>query len=298
MRAGGTWVKLSPSRELCGTTPDEFAALLVRLVPLAEQDKRSREDRPDRRRAPGAGMKPRPFSLRLLVALAHLRLGLSLRATGSIFAVDEKSVRNWRDELQRLLAAHGIEVVGRTPIRTLDELAEYLQSEDRAVLIDGVEVPRLRPGGGWEAQKPAWSGKSKDHVVKGTVVTDENGAVLWFEANPSGEGRTHDISMLRAQTQLLAAVAAAWLVLADRGYQGLGHDLGQDRVATPMYRSANRKLSDGDRIYNRDQASLRIRVEHTIGRMKTWRAMRHHRRSPDRFHDTGRAIATLVSILR
>jgi hypothetical protein len=297
MAAGGTWVRLVPSRALCGTTEAEFADLLVRLAPLVEADKRAREERPGRKRAPGAGAKPRSFSFRLLVALTYLRQGLALRPSGAIFGVDEKSVRNWRDELARLLLAHGIEVPGRARIRSLEDLAEYLRDDERAVLVDGVEVPRPRPGGGWEAQRPAYSGKSKRHVVKGTVVTDEQGAPLWFEANPNGEGCTHDITMLRAQAGLLAVLGTAWLVLGDRGYQGLGHDIGADRVATPVFRRAGRTLSDEDRLYNRDQAGLRIKVEHAIGRIKVWRAMRDHRRPPGRFNETGRAIATLVSIL-
>ncbi|MBC7308143.1 MAG: transposase [Dietzia sp.] len=291
-------MKLVPSRDLCGATEAEFADLLVRLAPLAEADKRARETRQGRKRAPGAGAKPRPFAFRLLVALTHLRQGLALRPSGAIFGVDEKSVRNWRDELARLLLAHGIEVPGRAPIRSLEDLAGYLRDDERAVLVDGVEVPRPRPGGGWEGQRSAYSGKSKRHVVKATVLTDEQGAPLWFEANPSGEGRTHDITMLRAQAGVLAVLGTAWLVLADRGYQGLGHDIGADRVATPVFRRAGRTLSDEDRLYNRDQAGLRIKVEHAIGHMKVWRAMRHHRRPPERFNETGRAIATLVSILR
>jgi hypothetical protein len=289
---------LVPSRDLCGATEAEFADLLVRLAPLAEADKRARETREGRKRAPGAGAKPRPFAFRLLVALTHLRQGLALRPSGAIFGVDEKSVRNWRDELARLLLAHGIEVPGRAPIRSLEDLAGYLRDDERAVLVDGVEVPRPRPGGGWEGQRSAYSGKSKRHVVKATVLTDEQGAPLWFEANPSGEGRTHDITMLRAQAGLLAVLGTAWLVLADRGYQGLGHDIGADRVATPVFRRSGRTLSDEDRLYNRDQAGLRIKVEHAIGHMKVWRAMRHHRRPPERFNETGRAIATLVSIFR
>jgi hypothetical protein len=31
-------------------------------------------------------------------------------------------------------------------------------------------------------------------------------------------------------------------VLGDRGYQGLGHDIGADRVATPVLRRAGRTL--------------------------------------------------------
>jgi hypothetical protein len=66
-------VRLVPSRDLCGTTPEQFGDLLVRLAPLAEQRRRELAERPDRKRAPGAGRRPFPLWLRLLVALAHLR---------------------------------------------------------------------------------------------------------------------------------------------------------------------------------------------------------------------------------
>lgn len=296
----GHWVKVKPSRALCGTTPDEFGELLVRLAPLAVADKTAREARPDRKRAPGAGKKGTPFSVRLLVALSHVRQGSSVRATAGFFDVHERSVRRWRDELERLLVAHGLGVRGRRrPIRTLDDLADYLRDNERAVLIDGVEVPRNRPGGGFAAQRPAYSGKSHRHVVKATVVTDLDGDVLWFAANPSGDGCTHDLAMLRAQRDLLWVLGLAFAVVADRGYQGLHNDLGDDIVLTPIYRrGTNRVLDDEDRLYNRDQAGLRIHVEHAIGRMKNWRALRHHRRAPETLDRTGRAIATLTTMLR
>ena len=298
MRAGGTWVRLSPCRALCGTTPDEFAGLLVRLAPLVEADKAQREQRPGRRRAPGAGGKPKPFSFRLLVALTHLRQGLALRSSAAIFGVDEKSVRNWRDEIERLLTAHGCVPPGAVrPVRSLEDLTAYLADDERAVIVDGVEVPRNRPGGGWDAQKSAYSGKSHRHVVKATVVTDEEGNPLWFEANPSGEGRTHDLGMLRSQTGLLAALGGAWAVLGDLGYLGLAHDIGEERVIIPEHRRGGRVLTDSDKIHNRDLAVLRVRVEHAIGRMKNWKAMRHHRRQPHLLNGTGRAALVLTSLL-
>jgi hypothetical protein len=64
----GHWVKVRPSRALCGFSPSEFAGLLIDLADVAEQDKRAREDWEGRKRAPGAGAKPQPFAVRLLVA--------------------------------------------------------------------------------------------------------------------------------------------------------------------------------------------------------------------------------------
>lgn len=292
-------VKLEPSRELCGTTLVEFGDLVVRLAPFAEDRKRRREDREGRRRAPGAGQKGAPFWLRLLVALTHLRQGLPCRATARLFNVHERSVRNWRDEIEELLAEHGCQPPGvAEPIRNYEDLARYLDTlETGVVMVDGTDVPRSSPKK-WEQQKAAWSFKSKGHVVKGTVIADGGRRPLFFEGNPSGEGRTHDITMLRAQSQLLAVLIASMVtVMADKGYSGLGQDIDPARLELPVKRGKRRGISDEDQERNRAHSSKRIVVEHAIGRMKWWGAMRHWRRHPTKFNRTGKAVATLASIL-
>jgi hypothetical protein len=290
-------VKVRPSRALCGTTIEEFADLVIRLAPLVEAARDRRLERPDRKRAPGAGVKPTPFRFRLLVALTHLRLGTSLRATGSMFGIDEKSVRNWRDELEELLVDHGVAVPDRAePVRTLADLACWLHDrpEDDYVIIDGTNVARPRPGD-WQAQRPAWSSKSHDHVVKGTVVCDSTGNPVWFEANPNGEGRTHDIAMLRSGTLLGVLALSAVTILADQGYQGLAGEVAGD-VYTPIRRKPRKRLDRDDRLYNHALAQSRIRVEHSIGRLKRWGVMRQHRRRPDTFDRVGQATVVLDSL--
>lgn len=46
MRNGRHAVLLEPSRALCGTTPEQFADLLIRLVPLVDVARRERYERP------------------------------------------------------------------------------------------------------------------------------------------------------------------------------------------------------------------------------------------------------------
>lgn len=292
-------VRIGPSRELCGTTPAQFAELMSRLAPMAEEAKRRRETRVDRRRAPGAGQKGRPFELRLLVALTHLRQGHSTRATAAIFGVHERSVRNWRDEIEELLGDHGFRPPGaRKAIRTLEDLHAHLdRTAARACMVDGTHVPSKMPVD-FEGQRAMFSGKDRDHVVKASVVADAGRRPLWFEANPSNEGRTHDVTMLRAQAGLLSVLAATTAtVLADKAYVGLRHDMDPDAVLTPWVKPRGGTLSVEDRDANHLLSSLRMPVEHAIGRMKWWRAMRYWRRPADRFQRGGKAIAVLASML-
>jgi len=289
---------LSPSRDLCGTTPAQFGDLLARLAPLADAEYLARGRRPGRRRALGGGDRPNPFWFRLLVALTHLRQGIPLRATAAIFGIDEKSVRNYRDEIVRLLSEHGCQPPGAArPIRTLEDLREHLDSlPEECCMVDGTHVPRSMPVD-FGAQRAAWSGKDRDHVVKATVVADARRRPLWFEANPNGEGRTHDITMLRSQTGIMDVLARTRAhILGDKAYGGLRHDLDPDRVITPAMKPRRSELDAGDRLYNRDLSSLRMPVEHAIGRIKWWRSLQHWRADIERFGPTGKAVATLASI--
>lgn len=286
---------LEPSRELCGTTPLQFADLIERLAPLVDAEYQARGQRPDRQRALGGGDKPAPFWFRLLVALTHLRQGTTVRATGRIFNVHERSVRRYRDEVCRLLAAHGCQPPGAPrPIRNLEDLAGYLEAQAH-VMVDGTEVPRSMPID-WDAQRAAWSGKSKDHVVKGTVIADASRRPAWFEANPSGEGRTHDVTMLRAQLGVFAVLTTIGAtVLVDKAYQGLHRELGE-RVVVPRLTRRGQPKTDEQRRHEQRLSGQRMPVEHAIGRMKWWRELRYWRRPTDRFDTVGKAIATLASI--
>jgi len=218
-----------------------------------------------------------------------------------MFGIHERSVRRYRDEIEELLTRHGFQpAAADRPIRSLEDLTVYVEAHgDEPILIDGTEVRRWSPGV-WDEQKQAWSGKTKAHVVKATVISDTSRRPLWVEANPSGDGRTNDIAMLRAQTSLMlflsVAVGASVVVLADRGYQTLYKDLDPDRVETPIYRTRYRALTDDEVRYNRDLSARRMPVEHAIGRMKWWHALSYWRRPTAAFDQTSKAIGILATL--
>lgn len=304
-------VRLEPCRDRCGTTPGEFGRLLEALAPLVVVDRAERAAWPGRKRAPGAGRPGHPFWVRLVVALTHAWQGTSVRKTAANCGVHERSVRRYRDELERLLLRAGLQARWpdghRGPVRTTGELAGWLRATAEAdpqafVIVDGTEIRRARPGG-WAAQRPAYSSKSHQHAVKATVVATSEGEPVWFAANPTGEGRTHDITMLRRQHGLLDALRDAEIaVVADLGYEGLHHDLG-DRAWAPKRRPPRQggqpagRLSRDEKIYNHALAQARIRVEHAIRYAKRWGALQRWRRDPDKLDATGQALVNLCSIL-
>jgi hypothetical protein len=230
-----------------------------------------------------------------------LRQGTSVRATAAIFGIHERSVRRFRDEVEELLVDHGFQPPdAQRPIRTLEDLAVYLDGlADGTAMIDGTEIRRCSPYP-WQEQKQAWSGKTKAHVVKATVIADQNRRPLWVEANPSGEGRTHDITMLRAQDALMAvlmtAAAAGTVFLVDRGYRRLDKDLDPQAVIIPATKPRYRPMDDIDRMFNKALSSMRMPVEHAIGRMKWWRVLQYWRRPTAAFDRTAKAIGVLATL--
>ncbi len=152
------------------------------------------------------------------------------------------------------------------PIRTLEDLADYLDAVS-TVMVDGSEVPRSMPID-WAGQRAAWSGKTKDHVVKGTVVADTSRRPIWFEATPTGEGRTHDVTMLRAQLGLFWVLTMIGTnVLVDKAYLGFWRQLGE-RVVVPHLTPRGATKTRAQRQREQQLSGERMPVEHAIGRMK------------------------------
>ena len=134
-------------------------------------------------------------------------------------------------------------------------------------------------------------------MVKGTVVATAGRRPVWFEANPSGEGRTHDMSMLRAQLGLFAVLAAtSATILADKSYQGLRTELGEQRVHVPRLRRRHQPKPPAQRDLEHAMSAAPMPVEHAVGSMKWWRQLRYWRRPEEAFDRAGKAIAILAGL--
>ena len=283
-------------RHMTGLTPTEFADLVRDLQPTFVAQHHQRLSRPDRRRAIGGGT---PFTLapreQFLLAVIWLRLYPMHEVLGFLFGVTYPTVGRVIARVLPILEAAGRDTMrlpdpGKKRHPTLDRL--LADTPALAVIIDSFEQPVQRPKDR-AAADTYYSGKKKQHTHKTQVAVDETtGAVVDISATVRGP--TADLTLLK-ESGLLERLPPEVGALGDLAYIGIAevhpHGLG----ATPRRKPRGKPRPAEDVAYNRAFARRRIRVEHTIGRMRCYQAVtqrdRHHRRH------TGRvcAVAGLVN---
>jgi len=270
-------------RALTGLTVAEFAALAAEAVPALAAADSARLSRPGRRRAIGAG---RPTALeprdQVLLTVVWLRRYPTDVVLGYLYGVDEATVRRTRN---RVLPV--VEVLGRVTMRlpdpgrakhaTLDAL--LADTPALAVLIDTFEQPVQRSKDRAEADT-FYSGKKKRHTLKRQVAVEEAvGQVVDVAA--SVRGPTHDLTLLKA-SGLLARLPPRVGGLGDLAYVGIAAAHPAGLGATPRKKPRGKERPPADVAYNRAFARRRVRVEHTIRRLRVYESLtvldRHHRR--------------------
>lgn len=276
---------------MTGLRVAEFDQLVRDLLPgyaAAEEDRLSR---PDRQRAIGGG---RDFELsvrdQLLLTVVWLRKYPTQEVLGYLFGVSDTTAGRTIDRLLPLLEAAGRDTMrlpdpGRKQRRQLADLLE--DTPQLAVLIDTFEQRVQRPKERDEADE-YYSGKQKQHTLKSQVAVDEiSGQVA--DVADSVPGPTADIKLLE-QSDLLNRLPQDVGGLGDLAYLGIDKLHPQGLAAAPRRKPRGKPRPPEDVAYNAAFASRRVKVEHTIGRLRRYEAItqtdRHHRQ----FH-TERVIA-------
>ena len=283
-------------RHMTGLTVAEVDELACDLYPVFVAHEQQRLSRPTRQRAIGGGT---PFALKpreqFLLTVIWLRLYPMHEVLGFLFGVTYPTVGRGIARVLPLLEAAGRDTMrlpdpGKKHRRTLDAL--LVDTPDLAVIIDTFEQPVQRPRTRTEADT-SYSGKKKQHTHKPQVAVDEpTGHIV--DVSPTVPGPTADLTLLQ-QSGLLARLPPGVGSVGDLAYVGMAGLHPQGLGATPRRKPRGKPRPPEDGLYNQAFARRRIKVEHTIGRMRCFHALaqrdRHHRRH------TGRvcAIAGLVN---
>lgn len=268
---------LRPSsfRSLSGLSVAEFDALFPAWH-QADVERRlasrvTRQHQRPRQRAVGAGTPyGRDPRTRLLMALVWLKLYPTWEVLGYLFGVHETTaMRDTKDVLQTL-EAMGTFPLERPRKKHGRSLAEVIESVPEVrVLVDSKEQRIRRPSGGWEAQKPYYSGKKKAHTLKTQLSTDLHGRVL--SVSESVPGTRSDIDLLR-QSRLPEHLSEEEAMAADGAYVGIEKDYPQVDFYLPFKKKKGQALTEAQKSFNQALAFLRVRIEHTFARMNRFGA--------------------------
>lgn len=273
-------------RALTGISVGEFDALLREVLPALAVADRARLDRPNRRRALGGGRKaalaPREQVLLQVIWLRRYPTDVVL---GFLFGVDEATVRRLRGRVLPVL-----EQLGRATLHlpdpttgarpTLDTL--LAETPELAVIIDSVEQPIHRPKDRAVADT-YYSGKKKRHTRTVQVAIDErDGRIVDLTAGVRGP--TADITLLKA-SGVLDRLDPRVGGLGDLAYVGIATVHPAGLGATPRKKPRGQERPPEDVAFNQAFARRRVKVEHTIRRLRVHACLtevdRHSQRHGD-----------------
>lgn len=314
LRAAQLQKRPAAFQRLTGVTPAEFDTILELTTPVWHESNAKRLNNRKRQRAIGAGAK---FHLELhallLMTLIYLRQYCTQEFLGwLLFNLDKSNVsRNIKLLLPILETALPSPIRARTlqadPDQTpptswstarrrkIGTLKDFLEvfPEFEDVIVDSTEQERAQP---LKAKKPAdgkkpvgrkanakkyFSGKTKMHALKTQYAVTPEGMILHQSASVPAPMSD---SMLLRRSRLAGNLPPGIRLFGDSAYEGMGQVYTELEVVTPHKKPRGGALTDEQRELNRQISKVRIAVENSIRRVKTFKVARDYFRNPVSSH--------------
>lgn len=284
-----------------GLRVEEFDQLVTVLRGdwLLQREQRLEHANPKRQRQPGAGRKLSLPALedQLLLVLVWSRLYPVYLVLEYLFAIDESTVSRTIRQIQPLLQSKYIlpKRLPRKKVRSLEELKGYLPPgiELDDILIDATEQVIPRPVSK-RKRKPYHSGKKRKFTLKTQLTTTKQGLIIHLSDTVGG--RMHDYKLFQ-QSGLPEIIPKGSKLYLDGGYQGIRKDFPALIVAIPFKRHRGKaELAHSEKIYNKKQRRVRIRVENTLAKLKKYQVLSQtYRHSLQNYNQTFRFVANIVN---
>jgi len=276
-------------RALFGLTPAALGHLLEVALPEIHQRRQQQQDnKPNRTRKVGGGRKRllKPYQ-EVLLTLMYLRHNVAFCVVGGFFDVSADVAENTFHEIVGVLKDVCPANRWEAEKRWTKKEPSWKPDQIDRVIVDSFETPIPRPSLE-PKQRDFYSGKKKDHTIKTERITTVEGEILDIDAGyrgPKSDKKLHEGSAVAAQFPHATR-------MGDLAYQGLEggevpHKKPRGGTLTPEQKEANRGFS-----------SVRVRVEHSIRRVKAFRIVRdEYRLATGLFDRHCRCVVGLVQLL-
>jgi DDE superfamily endonuclease/Helix-turn-helix of DDE superfamily endonuclease len=300
-------------RRLSGVTTEEFHTILELLTPLWTTAQTARLNHRKRQRRIGGGAQFKlELTALLLMALIYLRQYCTQEFLGwLLFDLHKSNVsRNIALLLPILEQALPSPIRARTLQKELDGtppegwstakrkkigtlkafLEEFPEFED--VIVDSTEQERSQPlkPKPLEGKKPAgrkqnpkkfFSGKTKMHALKTQIAVTPDGLIVHQSATVAGPMSD---SMLLRRSRFAGNAPPGTRLFGDSAYTGMDKIYSELEVVTPIKKPKGGALSEEQREFNRQVSKVRIAVENTLCRIKTFKVCSDFFRNPVKSH--------------
>lgn len=297
-----TSLKLRPKHfhSFTGLKVEEFDRLVavIRNDWVTERLKRLERNNPNRQRKIGGGRKLALPMLedQLLLTLVWSKLYFSYLMFEYLFGVDESTVSRTVTAIPLLLQDRFVfqdpRKSGKKKITTIEELKKMFPDLDD-ILADATEQVIPRPEKK-RKRRPYHSGKKRKFTLKTQIATKRNGLII--HVSPTVGGRTHDYKLFKKSRlpEMIPKDAAAYV---DNGYQGIKKDYPDLAVSIPFKRRRGHpELTRSEKIFNKKQRRVRIKVENSIAKLKKYNVLSGiYRHSLQNYNQIFRFVANVVN---
>jgi hypothetical protein len=135
------------------------------------------------------------------------------------------------------------------------------------LVIDTTEQRRRRPGNK-KKQKNFYSGKKHQHGFKTQITVDKRGRIIHLSR--TYPARVHDKTIILKE-KTIDKIPDDIKTLLDKGYKKVEKLYPTHMIFIPLKRNRwKRKLTRSEKIKNTKLSKKRVKVEHTISRLKKY----------------------------
>ena len=216
----------------------------------------------------GQYFKIRAYDDFVFFILFVLKTGLTFDQTAFIFQIDLAGAKRYFDK--------GLDILYYTlltneflPIREFDspkDMEVYFDNT-RQIIIDGTEQRIQRPESK-EKQLATYSGKKKQNTYKCLIISTMDTYVHYISKIYSG--KQHDFSIIKQEFNPEEDWFSEFEVRLDLGYLGFDKEYPKSIPYLPSKNYKKKPLTEQQKETNRQLASQRIKVEHSIAGIKRY----------------------------
>ena len=273
---------------LVGLNHAALGALLAEALPEIDQRRHQEQADKPRRRKVGGGRKRllKPYQ-EVLLTLIYLRHNVAFCVVGMMFNVSADVAENTFHEIVGVLKDVCPANRWEAEKHWTKKEPSWKPEEIDKIIVDSFETPIPRPSIE-PKQRDFYSGKKKDHTIKTEIIINPQGDILDVDPGyrgPKSDKKLHEESEVAQQFPHATGQG-------DLAYKGM------ERFEVPHKKPREGELTAEQKEENRAFSSGRVRVEHSIRRVKAFRIVRdEYRLATGLFRRTCFCLVGLVQLL-